>query len=267
MARLKYPYVNSHPAQISKTNQHPSRKFVSPILFPNSTTLPPTLQKISPITSPAHPLITSLSCAILHPSDPSCTRTYLSHYLTTIPPLTRFFTLIFTLLSLPSYSKFYSSPLTTLNSLAAKILRYTLFTSGSIGTSWAAICLFQSYLPSKLLSTQRFFLGGFLGGIWGYVVRREARGEFLYAARASLDSVWKVGRKRGWWRGVRGGDVWIFVASLMAVNVVFEREGRAVNSGVVRRGVGFLRGEGVGDRVGEEERRMQIEEGKGKGRA
>ena len=71
----------------------------------------------------------------------------------------------------------------------------------------------------------------------------------------------------GWWRGVRGGDVWIFVASLMAVNVVFEREGRAVNSGVVRRGVGFLRGEGVGDRVGEEERRMQIEEGKGKGRA
>lgn len=91
-------------------------------------------------------------------------------------------------------------------------------------------------------------------------MRREARGEFLYAARASLDSVWKVGRKRGWWRGVRGGDVWIFVASLMAVNVVFEREGRAVNSGVVRRGVGFLRGEGVRDRVGEEE-------GKGKGRA
>ncbi|PVH68858.1 hypothetical protein DL98DRAFT_661980 [Cadophora sp. DSE1049] len=249
MARLKYP------------------KFVSPILFPNTTTLPPTLQKISPITSPAHPLITSLTCAVLHPSDPSCTRTYLSHYLTTIPPLTRFFTVIFTILSLPSYSKFYASPLTTLNNLAAKILRYTLFTSGSIGTSWAAICLFQSYLPSKLLSTQRFFLGGFLGGIWGYIVRREARGEFLYAARASLDSVWKVGRKRGWWRGVRGGDVWIFVASLMAVNVVFEREGRAVNSGVVRRGVGFLRGEGVRDRVGEEEKRREIEEGKGKGRA
>ncbi|KAH9216654.1 hypothetical protein DL95DRAFT_362969 [Leptodontidium sp. 2 PMI_412] len=235
MARLRYP------------------KFVSPILFPNTTTLPPTLQKIAPITSPAHPLLTSLTCAVLHPSDPSCTRTYLSHYLTTIPALTRFFTLIFTVLSLPSYAKFYSSPLTTLNNLAARILRYTLFTSGSIGTSWAAICLFQSYLPSKLLSTQRFFLGGFLGGMWGYVVRREARAEFLYALRASLDSVWKVGRKRGWWRGVRGGDVWLFVASLMAVNVVFERERSAVGSGVVRRGVGFLRGEGLGDGVGKEE--------------
>ncbi|KAL2063077.1 hypothetical protein VTL71DRAFT_6149 [Oculimacula yallundae] len=237
MARLRYP------------------KFVSPILFPNTTTLPPSLQKIAPITSPAHPLITSLSCAVLHPSDPSCTRTYLSHYLTTIPPLTRFFTLIFSVLSLPSYAKFYASPLKTLNNLAARILRYTLFTSSSVGTSWAAICMFQKYLPPSLLSTQRFFLGGFIGGLWGYIVRREARGEFLYALRASLDSVWKVGRKRGWWRGVRGGDVWIFVVSLMVVNVVFEREKKAVNSGVVRRGVGFLRGEGLGDGLVEEEKR------------
>ncbi|CZS89958.1 uncharacterized protein RCO7_02338 [Rhynchosporium graminicola] len=243
IARLRYP------------------KFVSPILFPNSNTLPPTLSSISPITSPAHPLITSLSCAVLHPSDPSCTRTYLSHYLTTIPPLARFFTLVFSVLSLPSYNKLYNAPLKTINNLAARILRYTLFTSSSIGTSWAAICLFQKYLPSHLLSTKRFFLGGFLGGIWGYIVRREARGEFLYATRASIDSLWKVGRKRGWWKGIRGGDVWIFVVSLMCVNVVFEREKKAINSGVVRRGVGFLRGEGLKDELREEEKRLKGQEG------
>ncbi|PBP18992.1 hypothetical protein BUE80_DR010132 [Diplocarpon rosae] len=192
MARLNYP------------------KFVSPILFPNITTLPPTLSAISPITSPAHPLITSLTCATLHPLDPSCTRTYLSHHLLTIPPLAKFFTLIFSLLSVPLYAKFYASPLTTLNKLAARILRYTVFVSGSIGTSWAAICFFQSWFPAK-----------------------------------------------GWWNGVKGGDVWIFVASLVACNVVFERDAKCVNSGMVRRSLGFLRGEGLADRVKEEKKRLE----------
>lgn len=112
-----------------------------------------------------------------------------------------------------------------------------------------------------MLATQRFFLGGVLGGLWGFVVRRQARGEFLYAVRASLDSVWKVGRKRGWWRGMRGGDVWLFVVSLMVINGVYERDNKskAINSGVVRRGVSFLRGDGeetrrVAERVAEEKR-------------
>ncbi len=54
--------------------------------------------------------------------------------------------------------------------------------------------------------------------------------------------------------------MWIFVASLMAVNVVFEREPKGVNSGAVRRGVSFLRGEGLVDKVAEEEKkRKEIE--------
>ena len=89
------------------------------------------------------------------------------------------------------------------------------------------------------------------------VVRRDARGEFLYSARTSLDSLWKVGRKRGWWRGVRGGDVGLFVASLMVVNVVYERDASALRSGVVRRGVSSLRGQGLRDWVAEEDKRIE----------
>jgi hypothetical protein len=239
--------------------------FTSPILFPNSTTLPTTLSAISPITSPAHPLITSLTCATFHPSDPSCLRTYLTYWIRVFPPLTRFFTAIFLVLYLPSYKAFYRAPITTLNSLASTILRYSTFVAGSVGTSWGAICLFQQLFPKNFLATQRFFLGGMLGGVWGYVVRKQARGEFLYSARASLDSLWKVGRKRGWWRGIRGGDVWLFVVSLMVVNLVYERDSRAIRSGVVRRGVSGLRGEGFRDFVGEEERRVS-EAAKGKAR-
>jgi hypothetical protein len=94
-----------------------------------------------------------------------------------------------------------------------------------------------------------------LGGIWGFVVRRQARGEFLYSLRSSIDSLWKVGKKRGWWKGIRGGDVWIFVVSLMVVNVVYERDARSLRSGVIRRGVSGLRGEGLRDCVAEEEKK------------
>lgn len=71
--------------------------------------------------------------------------------------------------------------------------------------------------------------------------------------RTSLDSLWKVGRKRGWWKGIRGGDVGLFVASLMVINVIYERDARAINSGVVRRGISSLRGEGLRDWVEEED--------------
>jgi hypothetical protein len=121
-------------------------------------------------------------------------------------------------------------------------------------------------LPKGFLATQRFFLGGMLGGVWGYVVRKQARGEFLYSLRLSLDSLWKVGRKRGWWRGIRGGDVWLFVVSLMVINLVYEKDGRSLRSGAVRRGISGMRGEGWKDFVGEEERRLK-EDPKGKGRA
>ncbi|CAG8958672.1 hypothetical protein HYFRA_00011514 [Hymenoscyphus fraxineus] len=237
-------------AETAKLNYPP---FISPILFPNSTTtLPKALGAISPITSPAHPLITSLTCATLHPSDPSCLRTYLTYWIRVFPQLTRFFTAIFVLLSLPQYKAFYNSPITTLNKLASRILLYSSFVAGSIGTSWGAICFFQQYLPRHVLSTQRFFFGGVLGGLWGFMVRGRARSEFLYSARASLDCLWKVGRKRGWWRGFRGGDVWLFVASLMVVNLVYERDARSIRSGAVRRGVSSLRGEGFRDFVEEE---------------
>jgi hypothetical protein len=98
-----------------------------------------------------------------------------------------------------------------------------------------------------------------LGGLWGLIVRRDARSEFLYGARASLDSLWKVGKKRGWWRGIRGGDIGLFVASLMVINVVYERDARAIRSGLVRRGVSSLRGQGLRDLVAEEDKRIEDE--------
>ncbi|KAF9739862.1 hypothetical protein PMIN07_001702 [Paraphaeosphaeria minitans] len=233
-------------AQISKESW-PS--FVSPIMFPNSETLPRSLAAISPITSPAHPAIKHLSCALLHPNDPSCLRTYLSYWIQASPKVARFFTIIFTALSVTRYKTFLSSPTTAVNALARSILRMSLFICGAIGTSWGSICLFQNTFPRTLLPTQRWFLGGFLGGTWAFLERKNGRGNFLYSARMSIDSLWKVGVKRGWWRGVRNGDVLLFVVSLATVNVLYEISPKSVSSGVARKGLGVLRGEGWVDRA------------------
>ncbi|KAF2262615.1 hypothetical protein CC78DRAFT_519822 [Lojkania enalia] len=233
-------------AEISKTRWPP---FTSPILFPATETLPKRLSSISPITSPAHPAIKSLSCALLHPNDPSCIRTYVSFWIRAFPKLARFFTIVFAALSITRFRTFINSPISALNRLAKNILRMSIFVSGAIGTSWGSICLFQNIFPRSFLPTQRWFLGGFLGGLWAFLERKSGRGNFLYSARMSIDSLWKVGVKRGWWRGIKDGDVLLFALSLAIVNVMYEISPRLVSSGVARKGLGVLRGEGWVDRA------------------
>ena len=87
--------------------------------------------------------------------------------------------------------------------------------------------------------------------MWGFIDRRGGHGHFLYSIRLSIDSLWKVGKKKGWWKGVRGGDVMVFVAGLGVINVVYEKNKEAV--GGVGKGVGWLRGEELFSKAAGEE--------------
>ncbi|KAF2500168.1 hypothetical protein BU16DRAFT_569908 [Lophium mytilinum] len=263
---MKWPDSYEIVDSLAKVSRLKWPAFTSPILFPESQTLPTTLRNISPITSPAHPAIKSLSCALLHPNDPSCLRTYVSYYIRAFPTVARFFTIIFTALSVTRYKAFLDSPLSALNRLAKSILRMSLFITGAIGTSWGSICLFQNILPRAFLPTQRWFLGGFLGGLWAFLERKSGRSNFMYSARLSIDSLWKVGVKHGWWRGIKNGDVLLVVMSLALINTVYEVDPKAVNGGVVRKGLGMLRGEGWVDRaVGIKEKKLVEREQKAEG--
>ncbi|CAM1502442.1 Fc.00g044260.m01.CDS01 [Cosmosporella sp. VM-42] len=248
-ANMKWP----NPYQIVDSLAEMARlnwpAYISPTLFPNKEqVLPATLTALGPLTSQAHPLITSLSCATLHPSDPSCSRTYLTFWLQSFGPLARFFFLIYSAMTvLPRLSTIYHSPLATLQRVLTASLRMTTFATGAISTAWASICFFQTWLPRHVLATQRFFLGGFFAGLWAWVERRHGRGVFLYTARASVDSLWKVGVKRRWWKSMKGGDVWVFVMALMITGVVYERDAQAIREANWRKGVSFIRGEGWRD--------------------
>jgi hypothetical protein len=161
---------------------------------------------------------------------------------------------------LPKLKGFYNSPLSTLRTILAATLRTSTFVTGAMSTAWASICFFHAYLPRHVLATQRFFLGGFFAGLWAWVERRHGRGVFLYTARASVDSLWKVGAKRRWWKAMRGGDVWVFVAALMVTGVVYERDARAIKEGSWRKGMSWVRGEGWRDWGAEEEEEEDIED-------
>jgi len=262
MAKLNWPYVIRDLISIldAISNHQARRPFTSPILFPDKETLPSTLSAVAPLTSTAHPLITSLSCATLHPSDPSCLRTYLTFWLRSFPPLARFFLIFYSALTLPRLRLLYHNPVATLNRLLARALRSSTFITGSISTAWASICVFQTWFPKSFLATQRFFIGGFLAGLWAWVERRSGRGAFLYTTKASVDSLWKVGVKRRWWRGMKGGDVWVFVLALMATGVVYERDRKAIKEANWRKGVSWVRGEGFRDWSVEEDELVEEED-------
>jgi hypothetical protein len=234
--------------------------YVSPTLFPDKETLPSALAAVAPLTSSAHPLITSLSCATLHPSDPSCARTYLTFWLRSFVPTTRFFLVLYSLATfVPRFRALYDAPVTALHRVFANALRTSTFVTGAISTAWASICLFQQWFPRSFLPTQRFFLGGFLAGLWAWVERRRGRGAFLYSARVSVDSLWKVGVKRRWWRAMKGGDVWIFVLALAVTGAVHERDARAVREASWRKGISWLRGTGWRDWALEDDEDDEVE--------
>lgn len=183
------------------------------------------------------------------------------YWLRSFPPMTRFLLLIYSAFMIPKYKELYHSPLTTLNKLVMRALRTSTFVTGSISSVWASICFFQAWLPRSFLATQRFFLGGFLAGFWAWVERRQGRGVFLYSARASVDSLWKVGVKRRWWKAMRAGEVWVFVLAVMLTGVVYEGDARAVREEGWRKGISWMRGQGYRDWAMEEEE--EGEEGKG----
>jgi len=177
--------------------------FNSAILYPNVNPLPKSLQLISPIVSPAHPTITSLQCALLHPQEPSCLKTYLAFWASEFTSVAKFMSVVYAISWLPRYKAFLRNPAGALEKLSKSTLLTTTFITGSIGTSWGMACLFQKLLPRHLLPKGRYWLGGFIGGLWALVDSRGGRGNFLYTFRVGLISAWKVFAKKGYVRGVK----------------------------------------------------------------
>lgn len=221
--------------------------YVSPILHPNDpNTLPSSVKAISPITGPAHPAISSLSCALLHPSVLNCSTAFLHHILLSVPPLARFLTTVTLALSIPKFKSILAQPLTSVNNLSKRIIVMTAVLSAAIGSAWGSVCMLDSALPRSTLPTKRFFLSGALGGL-PFVFLSSSRSVFMYFFRAAVDSAWKTGVKRGLWKGGRGVEVWLFVISWAVIGSTLEAHPSAVQGAGIRKSLAWLRGDGWAD--------------------
>lgn len=209
MARLKWP------------------SFVSPVLRPKDlTTLPSSIDPIiAPITSRAHPALQHLSCALIHPAETSCFTPFLRQILLSMGKIGRFMALYYGAFSLIRIRSLFKDPISFITKLAAKILRVTVVVCGSLAGSWGSICFFNNYLPKSFLPKSRFFLGATLSSCIAIIDQSPTGHEnAMYTTRLSLDSLWKVGKKRGWWKGVKGGDVGIFVVSLAVFSLLWDSQ-------------------------------------------
>lgn len=220
--------------------------FVSPILHPKvANALPASINPVvAPITSRAHPMLQHLSCALIHPQEISCFMAYLRQILLSFPKIAKFFTMYYGAFSVLRIRAFIKMPVQELDKLAKKILKTTAAITGAIGASWGTICLFQWLLPRKFIPQFRFFLGGLIGGSFQLLDPGPiGHGNSMYAARTSVDSLWKVGVKRRWWRPVKGGDVYLFVAALAVINVCFDLGRESVKKDRSMMLIKVLRGE------------------------
>lgn len=226
------------------------RAFHSPTIVPTAH-LPSALAAVAPIIEPAHPIIPSLQCALLHPQNPSCGKTYLSQLLSIFPRVSKIVFILYTLTWLPRYSLLLKDPTKAFSKIGKNSLLTSAFISGAISSSWGAVCFLQKVLPKTFIPESRFALAGFLGGLWSFIDYSSGRSNFLYSTRLSIISLWKVGVKRGWWRGVKNGDVAIFVASLAVMASVHEWRREALG-GAGKWIVKGLRGEEGGRRLKDE---------------
>ncbi|RHZ64010.1 uncharacterized protein CDV56_108967 [Aspergillus thermomutatus] len=223
--------------------------FISPILHPaDPNTLPSAVKFISPITGPAHPSISNLACALLHPSSPSCGTAFLHHILLSVPPLARFLTTVTLALSVLKFKTILSQPISAVNNLSTKIIKLTAILSAAAGSAWGTLCLWNAILPRSVLPTKRFFLSGAVAGM-PFAFLGNSRSIFIYFFRLAVRSAWDGGVKRGFWKGWKGGDLWIIVLAWAVMGSLLENSPSAVQGKGVRKSLAWLRGDGYVDPV------------------
>ena len=193
-------------------------------------------------------MISSLSCALLHPSTPSCSQAFLYHILLSVPPLTRILAIVALAISAVQYKNFLAQPISATNAASKRVIKIVGVLSAAAGSTWGSICLLNKLLPRSALPTKRFFLNGFIGG-FPFALLGNSRGGYLSIFRVAAYSAWKVCIKRGLWCGWKGGDLWILVLSWALIGSILDGKPSAIQTKGLRKCLAWTRGEGLVDPV------------------
>lgn len=230
---------------------------MSPILHPNDpNTLPAAVKAISPITGPAHPSISNLSCALLHPSLPNCSTAFVHQILLSVPRLARLISAVILFNAIIGFKAVRAQPLTALTGMSKKVVLMTGILSTGIATIWGSTCALNNTLPKSTLPTKRFFLSGAMSSL-PFLLLSGNRPMATSALRAAIESAWKTGVKRKLWKGRRRYEVTAFVLAWALMGSILEVTPEAVQGGGVRKGLSWMRGDGFVDPVEVEKRKAR----------
>lgn len=208
--------------------------------------MPTEVKELSPITGPAHPGISNLSCAVLHPDVPNCSTAFLHHILLCTPPLARILTVVTAVICSKKLKALISQPIITINDLSRRIISWTAVLSLSAGSAWGSLCMWNVLLSRSTLPTKRFFLSGALAGL-PFALVDSKKDAYLSLFREALTSASKVGAKRG--QGMRGAELWLIVASWAVLGAILDSRPTAIDDKTLKKSLSWLKGNGYADPV------------------
>ncbi|KAK9468414.1 hypothetical protein V1512DRAFT_259419 [Lipomyces arxii] len=216
--------------------------FNSPILYPDSYTLPSDFQTIDPIVSQAHPAIKNLSCALLHPDESSCVREFAKNSLWQFGSSAKIIGAIYGVLALLSVKKMKASLRENVAQTLIAFLRTNTFVTMTITSLWGGLCASQALLSSKQLPFYRTRIIGFVAGLWAYLDRTNGAAKFLPVARMGFESYWRTLIKTKRVLTVPHGDVFVFASSLAILMTIYDRAPQAIENKDYKRALELLSG-------------------------
>ncbi|ORY89796.1 hypothetical protein BCR35DRAFT_300285 [Leucosporidium creatinivorum] len=239
--------------------------FISPLLHPSSKkgfvvdvegAGARALDAIRPVLDDrAHPGHSRLTCAFLHPEEVGCWEVFARFVKGEFKGASKFFGALAVLGTLTRWKKFLREPEEGIYRALLSTITSSAFLSLSLGTAWSTICFFQHYLPGHFIPTKRFYLQGFLAGLWVRLVGAQRSTDLgLYSARLAIQCAWDVLVQKGRVQNIRNGEVLYFGLSMGVLLALHEANPEALQSKLVRSALRRVGGPSLAEVAAEKEK-------------
>ncbi|KAM0789497.1 hypothetical protein ACM66B_000316 [Microbotryomycetes sp. NB124-2] len=198
----------------------------------------------------AHPAHERLTCAILHPEERVCWKVFQKFVLGEFVGASKFFGALSFVGMLTRWKKLMKQPEEAIYNATLSTVSSSAFLSLALGTAWGSICAFQHYLPGRLLPTKRFYVQGFLAGLWVWLVPAARRVDLgLYSLRIALQCAWDVAVSRGKARNIPGGELLYFSVAMGILMSCHDRDPALLQSRLVKASLKRIGGPGQVERA------------------
>ncbi|ODQ64289.1 hypothetical protein NADFUDRAFT_11589, partial [Nadsonia fulvescens var. elongata DSM 6958] len=216
-------------------------KFVSPIMYPASAlTLNKRFPRIAPIIASAHPMVRTMTGALIHANEPSDFEAFIRLTLKQFGSIGKILMISSLVTNCLQRRKELSPEM--LVTVIGKSLRTTIFAVMTLCSSWYGIGLSQQVLPRNILPVYRFKLIGTLAGLWAIIDASSVnRARYMYMFRIALMSLWRelVSNKKV--KPIKNGDVALFMCGFTCIMALMEYSPTSISGKQFRKALQWMR--------------------------